>query len=212
MGHEGPMSITIRNTRAGDAPGLERLQEIVFPTLAAEERLGAAHYLKHLELFPQGQFVALDGDRLVGMTSTLRLDFDFDHVEHTFMETIAGGWFTTHQPDGRWLYGADIGTHPEARGRGVGRLLYRARQRLTQALGLEGQVTVGMMSGYGAKKAEMTAEDYYDRLVRGELVDPTCSMQMKVGFEPRGLIRGYLNDPVCDNCGVLLVLPAGKDV
>jgi 4-aminobutyrate aminotransferase/(S)-3-amino-2-methylpropionate transaminase len=37
-------------------------------------------------------------------------------------------------------------------------------------------------------------------------------MQMKVGFEPRGLLSNYLNDPVCDNYGVLLVLDAGKSV
>jgi hypothetical protein len=35
---------------------------------------------------------------------------------------------------------------------------------------------------------------------------------MSVGFEPRGLLPNYLNDPVCDNYGVLLVLAAGKDV
>jgi hypothetical protein len=35
---------------------------------------------------------------------------------------------------------------------------------------------------------------------------------MSVGFEPRGLLADYLNDPVCDNYGVLLVLAAGKDV
>ena len=35
---------------------------------------------------------------------------------------------------------------------------------------------------------------------------------MRVGFEPRALLAGYLNDPVCDNYSVLIVLDAGKDV
>jgi hypothetical protein len=33
-----------------------------------------------------------------------------------------------------------------------------------------------------------------------------------VGFELRALIPNYLNDPVCDNYSVLIVLPASKDV
>jgi hypothetical protein len=58
----------------------------------------------------------------------------------------------------------------------------------------------------------MSAEEYYESLLRGERIDPTISAQMKVGFEPRGLLANYLNDPVCDNYGVLLVLNAEKEI
>ncbi len=63
----------------------------------------------------------LDGDRVVGATSTIRLHFDFEHVDHTFAEIIQGGWLTSHEPTGDWLYGADIGVHPDYRGRGLAR-------------------------------------------------------------------------------------------
>ncbi len=43
-----------------------------------------------------------------GATTTLRLNFDFEHVHHTFADVIGGGWLIAHQPDGEWLYGADI--------------------------------------------------------------------------------------------------------
>jgi len=154
----------------------------------------------------------LDGDRVVGATTTLRLNFDLEHVNHTFDEVIDGGWLTSHQPDGVWLYGADIGTHPDYRGRGIAGALYAARQELVWRLGLRGQVTAGMIPGYNAHRTEMTVPEYYERVVRGELFDPTVSMQMKTGFEARGLLANYLNDPVCDNYSVLLVLPAGKSV
>lgn len=207
--------IRIRSTGAEHAEALEELQVLCFPTLADEERFKRAHYLKHIEIFPEGQFVALaleDADRVVGMTSTIRLDFDFEHTDHTFADVIQGGWLTSHEPFGRWLYGADIGTHPEYRRRGIARGLYAARQDTVRRLGLEGQVTVGMLRGYGELKDEMTAEAYYGSLLSGERNDPTISAQMKIGFEPRGLLPGYLNDPVCDNYGVLLVLDAEKEV
>ena len=207
-----PDGLVVMHTRPEHAEQLEELQRVCFPTLADEERFKAAHYRKHIELYPDGQFVALDGGRVVGATTTLRLDFDFDHVNHTFAEIIQGGWLTSHQPHGKWLYGADIGVHPAYRGRGLAMALYAARQELVWRQGLLGQVTAGMIRGYGAVKSRMSAQEYYEGVVAGRITDPTLSMQMRVGFEPRALLANYLNDPVCDNYSVLIVLDAHKDV
>src|SRR5581483_3644412 len=49
-------------------------------------------------------------------------------------------------------------------------------------------------------------------VVAGTVRDATLSMQIGVGFEPRALLADYLNDPVCDNYSVLLVLGADKEV
>lgn len=204
--------LVVASTAPEHAEALEKLQETVFPTLADEERFKARHYRKHVEIFPDGQFVVLDGDRVVGMTSTIRLPFDFEHPGHTFGEIIQGGWLTSHDPSGDWLYGADLGAHPEYRKRGIARALYAARHEVVRRLGLKGQVTVGMPSGYGARKNEITAEAYYEGLKDGSIKDPTLSAQMRVGFELRGLIPNYLNDPVCDNYGVCIVLDRDKDV
>jgi GNAT superfamily N-acetyltransferase len=208
-------ALAVCRTGPEHAAGLEELQRVVFPTLAPEERFLARHYLRHIELFPEGQLCVVDRgarDRVVGMTSTIRMDFDFDHPGHTFAEIIQGGWLTSHQPAGRWLYGADLGVHPDYRRRGIARALYAARHDVVRRLGLLGQLTVGMPSGYGAVKGEISAEQYYAELVRGERVDPTISAQRRIGFEPRGLIPGYINDPVCDCYGVVLVLPADREV
>ena len=204
--------IIVMQTRPEHAEQLEALQRTCFPTLDDAERFKAAHYRKHIELFPDGQFVALDGDTVVGATTTLRLDFDFEHIDHTFADIIQGGWLTSHEPNGAWLYGADIGVDPVARGRGIATALYAARQEAVWRLGLRGQVTAGMIRGYGAVKATMSAEDYYEGVVAGRIVDPTLSMQLRVGFEPRALLANYLNDPVCDNYSVLIVLDADRDI
>jgi GNAT superfamily N-acetyltransferase len=191
---------------------LEELQKIVFPTLATDELIRAEHYLHHLELFPEGQFVITDGEKVIGMTTTMRSSFDFTNYHHTFKETIAGGWLTNHNPDGDWLYGLDIGVHPAYRGLGLARHLYRARHETARRLGLKGQVTVGMMSGYGAVSSQMTGEEYYLQLQRGFRTDPTLSPQMKIGFECIALIPDYVNDPVCGNYGILIRLDIGAPV
>ena len=204
--------LAVAHTRPEHAGQLEELQRVCFPTLADEERFKSSHYLKHIELFDAGQLVVLDGETVVGATTTLRLNFDFHHVDHTFADIIQGGWLTSHQPKGEWLYGADVGVHPKYRGRGLATALYAARQEVVWRLGLKGQVTAGMIPGYGAVKTAMTAEEYYAGVVAGQIKDSTLSMQMNVGFEPRGLLASYLNDPVCDNYSVLLVLESSKNV
>ena len=204
--------LAVMHARPEHAAHLEALQITCFPPLADDERVKARHYRKHQELFDEGQFVVVDGDRVVGATATIRLHFDFAHVTHTFGEIIQGGWLTSHEPAGDWLYGADVGVDPAYRGRGLATALYAARQELVWRLGLKGQVTGGMLQGYGAVKHQMSIEDYYAGVVAGRLKDATLSMQLGVGFEPKALLKNYLNDPVSDNASALIVLDAAKDV
>ncbi|MFM9074710.1 MAG: GNAT family N-acetyltransferase, partial [Bacteroidota bacterium] len=91
------------------------------------------------------------------------------------------------------------------RGRGIARLLYNARQDTVERLNLRGQYTYGMLTGYGALKGTMSAEDYYAELISSKRKDPTVSRQISNGFEPINLVPGYLDDPVCDGYTVLLI-------
>jgi GNAT superfamily N-acetyltransferase len=204
--------IVITSTTADRAEALEELQRIIFPTLSADERLGAEQYRRHLEVFPEGQFVLLDGERIIGATTTMRTTGEEGLQPHQFIDMAGGGWLSRHRPAGEWLYGLDMGIHPEYRGRGLSRLLYRARQDLVARLGLLGQLTVGMMNGYGAVAGQMSGEEYYRQWVEGDRTDPTLTPQRRIGFRPLALIRGYLHDPGCGNYGVLLQLDAGQRV
>ena len=73
-----PLGIVVVPMQTNHAEQLEALQRIVFPDLAEEELLHADQYRRHVEIFPEGQFVALDGDKVVGATSTIRYHFDWD--------------------------------------------------------------------------------------------------------------------------------------
>ena len=204
------MTIIVRHTRFEDAAQLEALQRRVFPRLADAEIITAAKYRRHVEVFPEGQFVAESDGRIVGATSSMRCPLTA--AQHTYLEISDNLWIGTHDPAGPWLYGLDLGVDPECRGAGIARLLYRARQDLVRRLGLEGQFTVGMLNGFEQVAGELSLESYYEAVVAGRRNDPTLSVQMAIGFEPRGLVPGYLDDPTCGNAGVLLVLPADKTV
>lgn len=204
--------MVIASTEAKHATALEQLQIDCYPTLADSQRLKAPHYLHHLKIFPEGQFVALDGEKVIGMTTTMIVDAGAVKGHHTFDEFFAEGWLSPHKPGGNWLYGIDVGTHSDYRGRGVARALYVARQKTVNDLKLAGQCTVGMLSGYGAVKQTISAADYYSGLASGQIKDPTVSAQVKIGFSLDGLVEGYLDDPLCDGYGVRLILPADKPI
>lgn len=196
--------IVIMSTLAKHAEQLEELQKLVFPTLAKESLMRREHYLNHIRIFPEGQFVAVKGDQVIGMTTTIRYELHLND-RHTFNEVLDHGFLNTHQPEGMWLYGMDIGTHPDFRGKGVANHLYEARQETVYKLGLKGQYTYGMLSGYGAYKHTLSPEAYYQEVVTKRIKDPTVSRQMKYGFKPYGLIPGYVDDPVCDGYCAMLI-------
>ncbi len=202
--------LIVRRSAPQFADQLETLQRRVFPRLADAEIITADHYRRHLDVFPEGQFVGLDGSRLIASTSSMRCPLRTD--QHTFLEMSDHLWIGTHDPEGSWLYGLDLMIDPDYRGRGLARRLYRARQALVVELGLEGQYTVGMLNGFEAYQARMSLEEYYEAVVAGRIDDPTIGLQLRIGFEARGLMRDYLDDPTCGNAGVLLVLFANQVV
>lgn len=203
--------ITVASTRPEHTAPLEALQKITFPTLTDEELFTVPKYLKHLELFPEGQFVALAqekrGQIVIGVTSTLRTNFDFSDIQHTFLEAMAHGWITNHNPQGEWLYGIDVSVHPDYRGLGIARMLYTARRALVQRLNLRGELAGAMLPGYDRHRSRYTIEGYVRAVERGEAFDPTLSVQMRNGFKVVDVLYNHITDPRSDNCAALIMRP-----
>lgn len=202
--------LIIQNAAPRHANAMGRLQRRVFPTLSASELLTAEHFAKHIEIFPEGQFVILFDGVVIGSTSTFRTVYP--KSRHTFLEATGNLWISSHNPEGEWLYGFDLGIDPDMQGLGLGRLLYRARSEICRKLGMAGQVIVGMPSGYGKLSSSLPFGDYYQQVIDQNVFDPTVSMQMRMGFEPQVVIPDYLEDPKGGNYGVMMTLPTEKIV
>ena len=201
--------LRIQNATHNHAKAMGVLQKRVFPSLSPSELLTADHFAEHIRLFPRGQFVALLNDEVIGSTSTFRTQFP--NSQHKFLEVTGNLSLSTHDENGDWLYGFDLGVDPDFRGLGLGRLLYRARSEMVERLGLKGQVIVGMPSGFGKVMGKMSFDDYYKQIITKAVFDPTVSMQMKMGFNPCGIIPEYLEDPKCGNFGVMMTLPTDQN-
>ena len=201
------MTISIVTIRPEHAPGLAELQRICFPTLGRHELMNEEHFLSHCRIFSEGDFVVLDkdkDDKIVGLGSGFFVDFDFDHPNHTFQEMITGGYFTNHNPDGAWYYGADISVHPDYRGQGIGKRLYQARKDLVVHTNRRGIVGGGVLPGFPRYRGQMSVQEYVDRVVAGEIWDNTLSFQLRSGFVVRGMLENYIEDSASDNWATLL--------
>jgi GNAT superfamily N-acetyltransferase len=197
--------IIITNTCPEHAEMLERHQQICFPTLLDEDLLKAHHVVRHLAVFPEGQHVALEGEQVVGMSTTFRATTEQAFTPHTFHDIIDGGFLSNHQPDGEWLYGVDVSVHPDYRGRGISRMLYDARKALIRRLGMRGMVAGGMLPGYYMHRDQMSAESYIAEVVAGRMSDPTLTPQLRSGFQVRGVIYDYLEAGHLGNQAALIV-------
>lgn len=185
-----------------DIPAVVELQHRVFPGMPTwtAENLDA-----HLSVFPEGQLVATDDDgRVIGSASSLIIDWD-DYAEDAKWVTITDhGSFTTHNPLGKTLYGADISVAPEARGKGVGSAFYEARKKLVRERGLKRLLTGGRIPGYAAVADQTTPERYVSDVVAGRRRDPTLSFQLANGLVVLDVVRDYMTDPASRGNATLL--------
>ncbi|ULH14077.1 nitrilase (plasmid) [Deinococcus sp. KNUC1210] len=195
------------NSQAWMADGLTEVQRACFPDLSEAELMGPEHFRQHLQVFPEGQFAVWDHEqrRVAASSTDLRIDVDFAHYAHPYMEEVGNNTLSTHLPGGAWLYGADIGVHPDYRAQGLSTLLYGARQQLVRRLGLRGHVAGAMPKGYCQHADTMPIEEYVYRVGLNELKDPVLSVQLKRGYRVWGIIPDYLDDASCCNYGVFII-------
>ncbi len=186
--------IIITNTRPEHAAALAEHQRLCYPTLAPHELMREEHFLAQVRLFPDGQHVALNGQRVIGQSSTFRCRSDQVFAPHAFHEIMGAGFFTNHDPQGEWLYGADMSVHPDYRGHGISKKLYDARKDLVRRQDMRGIILGGMLPGYNHHREAMSVEEYVARVARGELADPTMTPQLRSGFVLRGILRDYIDD------------------
>ncbi|WP_435417298.1 GNAT family N-acetyltransferase [Parerythrobacter aurantius] len=150
-----------------------------------------------LNNYPDGCFIAkLDG-KVVGYCATMRLDERVALADLTWEEVTGNGFGSRHDPTGDWLYGYEMCVDPNVRGTRIGRRLYEERRALAERLDLTGIVFGGRMPGFAKaqrrkrNRAE-SPEEYLQLVIDGKIHDPVLRFQLANGFEPMGILKGYL--------------------
>ena len=187
------------------APQCAALELRSFPEIEPADLIDEEGFRAYARTFSEGFFLCLDGDRVVGQGAGIFLDFDFDHPQHSIVEITGEHQCGNHDPEGDWYYGTDIVVDPEYRRRGIGKQLYEMRKQVTRRFNKKGIIAGGHIGGFADHKHDMSAAEYVDKVAKRELYDATLTFQLDNGFEGRGVLADYLDEPAIDNWAALIV-------
>jgi ribosomal protein S18 acetylase RimI-like enzyme len=195
MSEQVHRDIIIRKTLLEDIPKIINLQKESFPYLAKYGNIWHESELQnHLRIFPEGQCVADLNEQIIGSATTLIVMLEPEYKDHSWKEITSDGMITNHDPRGDSLYGADISTHPKYRHEHIGKNLYDFRKEVVKKLNLRRMIGGGRLFNYCDHAANMTALEYSQRVIKGELRDPVLSFELENGFRFIKILPNYLDD------------------
>ena len=186
--------ITVRQTRKEDFSEIIKLCKKIYPK---DVPWTESELASHLEIFPEGQLVAVETakNEIVGMSASLIILWDEYEMQENWNEFTDGGKFTNHDAEnGRTLYGAEVMVAPDKRGKGIGKEIYRARRDLVENLGLLRIRAGARLRNYHCYASEFSAEEYVRKVINGEIGDPTLSFQLRQNFKVIAVVSGYLEN------------------
>ncbi len=209
-GTHTPLDFAVVNTGAEHGRGVYDVVRLAngFPVDRYCHCINDEAVPEQIARFPEGQFVAVttqDGEgKVIGMATTMRTHRSPSQRPLPWYDMIGSFGLRNHARDGAWLYGVEIAVRPEYQRKGVASALYRARLGLVERLGLRGWYAGGMLMGYHRYAEVLTPREYAEKVIRGDLRDPTVSMQLHRGLEARGIIENYYPEPRAGRAAVLI--------
>ena len=182
--------LEIREATLDDIDGISELVERVYP--------GMPPYPKDMlrgqvSSYPEGHLIAVFNGRIVGYCATIRLPGERALAEHTWKQITGGGFGTTHDEAGEYLYGYEVCVDPDMRRYRIGQRFYRARRRLCRGQRLRGIVIVGRIPGYRRRAKSLSGpEEYVQGVMEKRFRDQVLNFQLRQGYEFVRVLPGYL--------------------
>jgi GNAT superfamily N-acetyltransferase len=191
-----------------DLPGVVACHRAAYPEYAVDDsHYDVRTYAMQLQAFPEGQLLIDVGGIVAAYATSLVLRLKGGVEPGTYDELTSDGSFRRHTLAGDTLYGADLAVHPDFRGQGLSRLLYRARRALLLRLNLRRMVAYGRIPGYRRYADRLTAREYVRRVICGDLRDPALNTHLRAGYHVKEILRNPdEEDSVLKVC-TLLELP-----
>ncbi|MFJ8265291.1 GNAT family N-acetyltransferase [Peribacillus asahii] len=200
-----PRRAVLRNYTEADFDELIKVQSECFPPPFSEELWWNREQLNnHVTLFPEGAICVEVNGQLAGSLTTLCVDFDPVHPTHSWSEITDDGYIRNHQGNGNTLYVVDISIRPKYRKFGLGKWMMLAMYQLVIEKKLDRLLGGGRIPGFKRVSGRMTAKEYVEKVLSGELNDPVISFLLKCGRTPIAVVENYLEDDESQNYGVLM--------
>lgn len=199
------VEVIIRNYGKDDFSSLIDIQKASFPPPFPSELWWSVDQLtNHITLFPEGALCLEVDGVLAGSMTGLLVNFDPEHPYHTWEEITDNGYIGNHNPSGNTLYVVDICVHPSYRKLDLGKWLMQSMYEVVVNKGLDRLLGGGRLPGYHKKAEQMTAEQYLQAVVDGQIKDPVATFLLRCGRTPIGIAVNYLEDKESHNYAALM--------
>ncbi|WP_111497226.1 bifunctional GNAT family N-acetyltransferase/carbon-nitrogen hydrolase family protein [Marinobacter bohaiensis] len=185
--------LEVRQARRSDIPAIITLSRRVY---AGTGMYGYSEgpLTGQMNNFPEGQFVAVVGEQVVGYCATFRIAGEVALKPHDWTSVTGNGYASRHDPQGDWLYGMEVCVDPDYRGYRIGQRLYNERKSLCQALELQGVVFAGRLPSLRRKIRRYDSVEAYVEAIRSKKErDDVLSFQLHNEFEIHGILPHYLD-------------------
>lgn len=190
-----PFPAVVRNYMEEDFDELIQIQSESFPPPFSSELWWNKDQLKnHVTFFPEGALCIEVAGELAGSLTSMIVDFDLGHTEHSWEEMTDNGYIRNHKPDGNTLYIVDICVRPKYRKLGLGKLMIQSMYHLVIQLGLDRLLGSGRMPGYHKVADQMNTKEYLNAILLGEIKDPVITFLLRCGRTPITVVENYLED------------------
>ena len=187
--------IVIKNVTFQDITKIIELQRESFPSMLEEGSVWREKHLQtHIEIFPEGQFCVEFRNKIIGSSSSLIVRLPSEYDVHTFSQVSGNSLFTTHDPNGDSLYGADISIHPDFRRLGIATLLYKARKELAIKYNLRRIIAGGRLINYCNYADRLSPEEYVQKVINEQISDPVLTFQLRNEFKFIKILSNYIKD------------------
>ncbi len=171
-------------------------------------RATAEQFKDRIKAFPEGQWVATIGDRIMGLANTMIVaGYDMSNPTPTWdLVTNGGRILGAHDYDGDILYGVNLSCRPEAP-KGIATMFLLRAGMMVIERGLKACVLGGRMPDYHLHQERYTPEEYLvAKNSDGSYLDSQLRFYHQVkGMSIAGLLPGYMPDPESCDIGVLLI-------
>lgn len=182
----------------------EALITLCFPHMAESDQYdGELEEL--IRVFPEGGYVAIDGQTVIGIGTGMCLDIDFYNLPPTEDALLYTDSKINHIPDGDYIYANDIAVHPEYRNGHIGKEIINWGKELVQKQNKKGLVGASALPGYAKFKHNMTISDYLKKVVAGQAFDLSLTMQLHNGFKVVRPIQHFFTFPLSDHWGAIII-------
>jgi predicted amidohydrolase/GNAT superfamily N-acetyltransferase len=197
-------TIKTRLWTKADIPAVAECQKAAYQDIPKDQWCDERHYEMQLDTFPEGQFLVEVDGKVAAYATSLIVQLDDESHQYSYDEITGHDTFSTHDPSGDTLYGADIAVHPDYRSRGCAKRLYSKRRQLLRRYNLRRMLAFGRMPGYRKFAGQMTPEEYAQKVIGEELDDPALSVHLRAGYSVKRVILDLFPDRSSMNYSTLL--------